>query len=173
MRDHRRFDRLSWRGEPRGRRRKIVAAFQRAAADFRRKRSTDCDNPALPTQFDCHKTAHRSIMGRAEYCWPSPCLNERWRSREGTPVNVWRADRPLPESAPRFRVGEWRRRDTPTDVSIKSMKAQSFDDAIEGAKRHKSLNSSNRTNRGRKEPKTARARGSPPQDFPTTAPAAG
>ena len=64
-------------------------AFQRVAADFRRKRSTDCNNPALPTQFDCHKAAHRSIMGRAEYCWPSPCLNERRRSREGTPVNVF------------------------------------------------------------------------------------
>jgi hypothetical protein len=40
------------------------------------------------------------------------------------------------------------RRDRPCDFSMKSTKVQSFDDAITGAKRPQSLNSTNRTNRG-------------------------
>jgi hypothetical protein len=48
-----------------------------------------------------------------------------------------------------------RRRDRPGGFAITSTKVQSFDDAITGTKRAQSLNSGNRTIRGRKCPKSA------------------
>ena len=49
----------------------------------------------------------------------------------------------------------WRRRDRPGDFSIKSTKVQSFDDAITGTKRPKSLHSANAGNRAPSPPRMA------------------
>jgi hypothetical protein len=71
---------------------------------------------------------------------------------------------------PRHPIWLQRRRDRPGDFSIKSTRVQSFDNAITGTKRAQSLNSGNRTIRGRRCPKSAlrprdgRARNSPPSD---------
>jgi hypothetical protein len=75
--------------------------------------------------------------------------------------------------SPLLRTVSWlgRRRDRPSDFSIKSTKVQSFDDAITSTKRPKSLNSANRMNRGSEMPEIGtrapdgRARGARPHDF--------